>query len=92
MAAGLNYHKRENIGYLVGVLDCQTLAPLWQQRRDFFSEINRLDLTQLERVDSAGLALLTCCCLPAQITLTGITQQLKTLINLYDLETVLTYE
>ncbi len=79
---------------LRGELDRETLLPLWNQRRTLMNQITVIDVGGLERVDSAGLAMLVH--LRAQVeqdggtlALTGITDRLSTLIALYNLQDII---
>ncbi|WP_147200003.1 lipid asymmetry maintenance protein MlaB [Pantoea sp. MBD-2R] len=79
---------------LAGELERETLLPLWQQRETVVKQIDTIDVSALERVDSAGLALLVHL---RQIVLaqgkapqfTGITDKLRSLIALYNLQQII---
>lgn len=79
---------------LRGELDRETLLPLWNQRRTLMSEVFVIDVAGLERVDSAGLAMLVHLREQAELdgsalALTGITDRLSTLIALYNLQDII---
>jgi len=95
MAANLlSWQSEATTLRLSGVLDRETLLPLWQQRASLLAEKSTLDVAGLERVDSAGLALLVNLVGQQQqqgkpLQLAGVSQQLNTLIGLYNLEPLL---
>lgn len=80
--------------HLCGELERETLQPLWQQRETLMKQIDTIDVSALERVDSAGLALLVHL---RQIALaqgkaprfTGVTDKLRSLITLYNLQQII---
>jgi len=79
---------------LKGDLDRETLLPLWQQRHTLLAGKQVLDLAQLGRVDSTGLAMLVHLRDEAEkrgapLALTGITDRLETLITLYNLNEII---
>lgn len=79
---------------LVGELDRVTLLPLWEQRVSALNGIRWLDVSQLTRVDSAGVALMLHLCemqrqQGGQLQLIGVTDKLSTLIALYNLHDIL---
>ncbi|MEI2265373.1 lipid asymmetry maintenance protein MlaB [Erwinia sp. CGal63] len=91
----LNWRIEANRLHLAGELERETLAALWQQRETVMKQIDTIDVSALERVDSAGLALLVHL---RQIALqqgkapgfTGITDKLRSLIALYNLQQFIT--
>ena len=85
----ITVQKRDNVLHLSGVLDCDTLNELWHNRTELLKDIKGIGVSALIRVDSAGLALLTYFCIKQNVKLLEINQQLKTLIILYDLDTLL---
>lgn len=93
----LNWRIDANRLHLAGELERETLAALWQQREAVMKQIDTIDVSALERVDSAGLALLVHL---RQIALqqgkapcfTGITDKLRSLIALYNLQQFITAE
>lgn len=80
---------------LVGELDRETLLELWQQRTSIMNQVDVIDVAALERVDSAGLALLVHLRQIAQEQgktprFEGITDKLQSLITLYNLQQIIT--
>ncbi|WP_205066544.1 lipid asymmetry maintenance protein MlaB [Pantoea coffeiphila] len=79
---------------LSGELERETLLPLWQQRDQLMQQAEVIDVSSLDRVDSAGLALLVHL---RQIALqngktphfTGIPDKLRSLITLYNLQEII---
>ncbi|PKB86543.1 anti-sigma B factor antagonist [Ewingella americana] len=79
---------------LLGELDRETLLPLWNQRRTLMTGVNTVDVAGLERVDSAGLAMLVHLRELAEqgggsLSVTGMTDRLSTLIALYNLQDII---
>lgn len=94
MAESLSWQARGDTLILRGELDRVTLQPFWAQRDAALQGMRFLDVSQLDRVDSAGLALmLHVCSQQAQrgetLKLTGVTEKLSTLITLYNLHNIL---
>ena len=58
MSAALGFESQQQTLILRGELDRETLQPLWRQRDALMAGKTAIDVAQLERVDSAGLALL----------------------------------
>lgn len=58
MSAALSFESEQQTLILRGELDRETLQPLWRQRDALMADKTAIDVAQLERVDSAGLALL----------------------------------
>ncbi|EFL92311.1 cytoplasmic protein with a STAS domain [Candidatus Regiella insecticola LSR1] len=91
MIGKLNWQLQTNSLLLQGDLDRDTLLPLWQQRNKLLTDIDCIDVTQLHRVDSAGLALLVHLIhfksqqQNIKLAISGISDQLATLIKLYNL-------
>lgn len=81
---------------IIGELSRNTLLPLWQQRDSFLAQaqnlpIIRWDLSQLERIDSAGFAFLCeliqqCQQSQPQMSLENVPEQLLTLSQLFGLQ------
>ncbi len=94
MSEKLTWRTEANQLRLAGELERETLLPLWQQRETVVKQIDTIDVSGLERVDSAGLALLVHL---RQIVLvqgkaprfTGITDKLRSLITLYNLQQII---
>lgn len=94
MKGALSWESQPPRLILRGELDRETLLPLWNQRRTLMSQVYVIDVAGLERVDSAGLAMLVH--LREQVAqdggtlaLTGITDRLSTLIALYNLQDII---
>ncbi len=90
----LNWTVESGLLRLSGELERETLLPLWQQRDELMQQADAIDVSSLGRVDSAGLALLVHL---RQIVLlrgktprfTGITDKLRSLITLYNLQEII---
>ncbi|MEG2830875.1 MAG: lipid asymmetry maintenance protein MlaB [Edwardsiella sp. (in: enterobacteria)] len=87
----LRWRRVDATLYLQGALECDSLDALWQQRQTLLTDITCVDISELSRVDSAGLALL----LHVQnlrpetpIPLRGVSERLRTLITLYNLQDI----
>lgn len=79
---------------LSGCLDRETLLPLWQQRENLLRGVKCIDVAQLSHVDSSGLALLvhlrnTASTQGTALQIFGITDRLRTLIKLYNLQEII---
>lgn len=81
--------NQQNQVYLKGELSVNSLNDLWSKRQSLFSSIKRVNLAELVRVDSCGLATLVYFCNQYGIKVEGINPQLQTLIELYDLQSVI---
>lgn len=94
MAEPLSWQSQEGTLTLKGDLDRETLLPLWQQRETLLAESVGLDVSQLQRVDSAGLALLVHfyheqAQKGRDLQIIGVSDRLRTLIDLYNLNDVI---
>lgn len=94
MAEPLSWQSQEGTLTLKGDLDRETLRPLWQQRETLLAESVGLDVSQLQRVDSAGLALLVHFYHQQtqkgrDLRIIGVSDRLRTLIDLYNLNDVI---
>jgi len=89
MSTSISMQKQASTLYLDGILDCNTLVQVWSQHSHLLTNINNIDVANLNRVDSSGLALLTYLCIQYNTKLTSVSIQLKTLIELYDLAPVI---
>ncbi|MEH0832848.1 lipid asymmetry maintenance protein MlaB [Pectobacterium cacticida] len=93
MANALNWQTQASTLALTGDLDRETLLPFWQQREALLAGKTTLDVSGLNRVDSAGLALLVYVHqLPpsgGNIKIVGASERLKTLIALYNLKEII---
>ncbi len=94
MSELLSWRLDANQLRLSGELQRETLLALWQQRETVMTQVDTIDVSALDRVDSAGLALLVHL---RQIALkqgkapqfTGITDKLRSLIDLYNLQQII---
>ena len=79
---------------LNGDLDRETLMPLWEKRQTLLAGKQYIDVAQVQRVDSAGLALLLHLCGESlqqgkTLSLRGVSDRLRTLIQLYNLQEII---
>ena len=81
--------KQLNSLNLMGELDVHSLNDLWTAQNTLLSNVTHIDVANVTRVDSSGLATLVYFCNQYDLKLTGISPQLQTLIELYDLQTVI---
>ncbi len=91
MAEQLSWRIESATLHLQGELDRETLLAVWQQREEMMGQIDTIDVSALERVDSAGLALLVHLRQMLQQQgktprFTGINGKLRSLITLYNLQ------
>lgn len=94
MADHLSWQVEAKTLYLRGELDRETLLGLWQQRETAMQNIETIDVSGLQRVDSSGLALLVHLRQIAQqqgVTpvFSGVTDKLHSLITLYNLQQII---
>ena len=93
MSPTLHWQCKESTLSLQGELVHNSLADLWQQRHQVLSGIRTVDLSQLSRVDSAGLALLVHFTASYEakdpLILQGVPPALRSLIVLYNLQGIL---
>jgi phospholipid transport system transporter-binding protein len=97
MAGELSWQSQQETLVLQGELDRETLLPLWQQREALLADKTHIDVSQLQRVDSSGLALLVHfreqqSKRGISLTVTGVSNRLSTLIELYNLQQVIPVE
>ncbi|NDJ56197.1 lipid asymmetry maintenance protein MlaB [Enterobacteriaceae bacterium 4M9] len=86
MADELRWTRDGDVLHLQGILEHETLAPLWQQRAVLMSGLARIDLSGLTRVDTAGLALLIqLVSLGVNVRISGASPSVRTLASLYNL-------
>ncbi|WMV72936.1 lipid asymmetry maintenance protein MlaB [Xenorhabdus griffiniae] len=90
----VSWEKAGNTLFLQGTLDRDSLLPLWQQKEQVLAGIDNIDVSQLSRVDSTGLALFVqfkgeCQKRGKALTFSGIGEQLNTLVTLYGLQALL---
>lgn len=81
--------KQQDILYLKGELDAHSLNDVWSIQNTLLKDVKKIDVAQLIRVDSSGLATLVYFCNKYSVTLDGVNPQLQTLIVLYDLQPVI---
>ncbi|MGB8663857.1 MAG: lipid asymmetry maintenance protein MlaB [Serratia inhibens] len=94
MSAALSFESQQQTLILRGELDRETLLPLWDQRERLLADKTALDVSQLQRVDSSGLALLMHLRelqrqRGVELKISGATDRLKTLIALYNLQAIM---
>ncbi|ANS44954.1 MULTISPECIES: lipid asymmetry maintenance protein MlaB [Serratia] len=94
MSAALSFESQQQTLILRGELDRETLLPLWDQRERLLADKTALDVSQLQRVDSSGLALLVHLRelqrqRGVELKISGATDRLKTLIALYNLQAIM---
>ncbi|MFD1804440.1 lipid asymmetry maintenance protein MlaB [Mixta tenebrionis] len=94
MADRLSWRVEDGTLFLQGELDRETLLDLWQQRETIMRNIAAIDVAGLQRVDSAGLALLVHLRQIAQQqgaapVFSGVTDKLHSLIALYNLQQII---
>lgn len=75
---------------LVGELDQDVLNPLWDAREEVMRGVTCIDLSQISRVDTGGLALLIHLVALAKqqgntVSLDGVNEKVYTLAQLYNL-------
>lgn len=80
--------KQQDILYLKGELDIHLLDDLWSAQNSMLNGVKYINVGQLTRVDSSGLAILVYFCNKYYVKLKNINPQLQTLITLYDLHSV----
>ncbi|OKP03419.1 lipid asymmetry maintenance protein MlaB [Xenorhabdus eapokensis] len=90
----VSWEKAGNTLFLQGTLDRDSLLPLWQQKEQALAGIDNIDVSQLSRVDSTGLALFVqfkgeCQKRGRTLTFSGVGERLSTLITLYGLQALL---
>ncbi|CAM3721743.1 lipid asymmetry maintenance protein MlaB [Xenorhabdus thuongxuanensis] len=90
----VSWKKAGNTLFLRGTLDRDSLLPLWQQKERALEDIDNIDVSQLGRVDSTGLALFVQLKGEYQkrgrtLTFSGVGERLSTLITLYGLQALL---
>lgn len=91
----LNWTVENGTLTLTGDLDRETLLPFWNARQQIMTtEIHTLNVAQLSRVDSAGLAMLIHLLDEASsrqvpLKLSGVTEKLQALSALYNLQQII---
>ncbi|CAI2446596.1 lipid asymmetry maintenance protein MlaB [Serratia ficaria] len=94
MSAALSFESQQQTLILRGELDRETLLPLWRQRDALLADKTAIDVAQLQRVDSSGLALLLHLREQqrqrgVELKISGATDRLKTLVALYNLQAIM---
>jgi len=94
MSEPLRWQRSASTLALSGKLDRDTLLALWQARETAMVDIATIDVAALQRVDSAGLALLVHLREIARAqgsapVFTGINDKLQSLITLYNLQQII---
>ncbi|CAI2096471.1 Probable phospholipid ABC transporter-binding protein mlaB [Serratia ficaria] len=94
MPAALSFESQQQTLILRGELDRETLLPLWRQRDALLADKTAIDVAQLQRVDSSGLALLLHLREQqrqrgVELKISGATDRLKTLVALYNLQAIM---
>ncbi|KOC91309.1 lipid asymmetry maintenance protein MlaB [Winslowiella iniecta] len=94
MTEQLSWQVEASTLRLQGELDRETLLSLWEQRETVMKQIDTIDVSALDRVDSAGLALLVHLRQILQQQgksplFTGVTDKLSSLITLYNLQQII---
>ncbi|CAE1150578.1 lipid asymmetry maintenance protein MlaB [Serratia sp. Tan611] len=97
MAESLRFDDQQQTLVLHGDLDRETLLPLWRQRAKLLKGKTAIDVAQLRRVDSSGLALLVHLRAEqlrngVELKISGATDRLRTLIALYNLQEIMPVE
>lgn len=90
MSEQLKWKQDGTTLWLSGELDSETVQLLWKQRVQLMSGVQTLDLSDLSRVDTAGIALLIHFVALAKqqnstVVLQGASDKLQTLVKLYNL-------
>ncbi|MBN6044754.1 lipid asymmetry maintenance protein MlaB [Citrobacter sp. ku-bf4] len=90
MTQSLNWTRDGEQLVLVGELDQDVLNPLWDARTEAMTGVTSIDLSQVSRVDTGGLALLVHLISLAKkqgnnVSLTGVNDKVFTLAKLYNL-------
>jgi len=94
MSGELRFESLQETLILSGCLDRETLLPLWEQRESLLRGVTCIDVAQLARVDSSGLALLVhlrdfAGKYGVELQIAGITDRLRTLVELYNLQGII---
>ncbi|MEL4016266.1 lipid asymmetry maintenance protein MlaB [Dryocola clanedunensis] len=90
MSEQLSWTREGSTLRLAGELDSETVQTLWADRHKVMGGVQSLDLSDLSRVDTAGVALLIHLIAQArrqgnEVTLHGASDKLQTLVQLYNL-------
>ncbi|WP_437887873.1 lipid asymmetry maintenance protein MlaB [Phytobacter sp. V91] len=90
MAVQLSWTRESERLALQGDLDQDVLNPLWEARVEVMDGVKCIDLQSVTRIDTAGVALLIHLIdlgkkQGHQVSLEGVSENLKTLADLYNL-------
>ncbi|EBL5697060.1 lipid asymmetry maintenance protein MlaB [Salmonella enterica subsp. enterica serovar Typhimurium] len=90
MSESLSWMQTGDTLALSGELDQDVLAPLWDARVEAMNGVTRIDLSQISRVDTGGLALLAHLVNQAKkqgnaVSLSGVNDKVYALAQLYNL-------
>ncbi|MGL4725811.1 MAG: lipid asymmetry maintenance protein MlaB [Scandinavium sp.] len=90
MADSLRWTREAGQLRLQGELDQDFLVPLWEAREEATQGVDTIDLSQISRVDTAGVALLIhlAALIRAQgkqVNIVGKSEKMNTLVQLYNL-------
>ncbi|WRP09259.1 lipid asymmetry maintenance protein MlaB [Salmonella enterica] len=91
MTPQLTWTREADTLVLAGELDQDVLAPLWDARVEAMNGVTRIDLSQISRVDTGGLALLAHLVNQASkkqgnaVSLSGVNDKVYALAQLYNL-------
>lgn len=90
MTQSLSWTREDDTLALAGELDQDVLNPLWDARVDAMKGVTCIDLSQVSRVDTGGLALLVHLVDQAKrqgnsVSLQGVNEKVYTLAKLYNL-------
>jgi len=90
MTQSLRWTRDGDTLMLAGELDQDVLNPLWDARVEAMKEVTCIDLSQISRVDTGGLALLVHLIELAKkqgnsVSLQGVNDKVYTLAQLYNL-------
>lgn len=94
MAKNLSWQSEGNVLQLSGELDRDSLLAFWDQRQSLLKEIEVIDVANLTRIDSTGLAMFIQLQGEWQsqghkLVISGISENFQTLIELYGLTSLL---
>ena len=90
MSQQLSWSREGEVLTLSGELDQDLLNPLWDKRHEAMQGVTQIDLSDVTRVDTAGIALLIHLVAVgkkqgAHVTLAGASDNVVTLAQLYNL-------
>ncbi|SUG13047.1 sulfate transporter [Salmonella enterica subsp. arizonae] len=90
MTPQLTWTREAGTLMLAGELDQDVLTPLWDARVEAMTGVTRIDMSQISRVDTGGLALLAHLVNQAKkqgnaVSLSGVNDKVYALAQLYNL-------